>query len=234
MELADARWFAASAGGAGGCASLRGHRGGRRGLHRRRDRRRTPGPVPHHVALPHDRPGPTGGLRRGSRAFGRAPRRNSPLVTRGLIDDGASLGASPLSQKATPSHVALHTARDTNESDDVTTPGPSARRPARLYAQAVEIQIRVGGAKRVAGSVRRIATATQFPPAGLTDAEAARRLEARGQLPRQRSSRSYASIIRANTLNIPNGILFFFGVLTIPFGSWKDALFVGILISNIA
>src|SRR6266700_3874166 len=138
MELADARWFAASAGGAGGCASLRGHRGGRRGLHRRRDRRRTPGPVPH--------------------------------------------------------HVALHTARDTNESDDVTTPGPSARRPARLYAQAVEIQIRVGGAKRVAGSVRRIATATQFPPAGLTDAEAARRLEARGQLPRQRSSRSYASI----------------------------------------
>ncbi len=86
----------------------------------------------------------------------------------------------------------------------------------------------------MAGSVRRIATATQFPPAGLTDAEAARRLEARGQLPRQRSSRSYASIIRANTLNIPNGILFFFGVLTIPLGSWKDALFVGILISNIA
>jgi P-type E1-E2 ATPase len=59
-------------------------------------------------------------------------------------------------------------------------------------------------------------------------------LEARGELPRQRSSRSYASIIRANTLNIPNGILFFFGVLTITFGSWKDALFLGILVSNIA
>jgi hypothetical protein len=59
-------------------------------------------------------------------------------------------------------------------------------------------------------------------------------LEARGELPRPRSSRSYASIVRANTLNVPNGILFFFGVLTITFGSWKDALFVGILISNIA
>ena len=77
-------------------------------------------------------------------------------------------------------------------------------------------------------------TAADVAAVGLTEAEAARRLEARGELPRQRSSRSYASIIRANTLNIPNGILFFFGVLTITFGSWKDALFVGILISNIA
>ena len=59
-------------------------------------------------------------------------------------------------------------------------------------------------------------------------------MEQRGPLPRQRSSRSYASIVRANTLNVPNGILFLFGVLTITFGSWKDALFVGILVSNIA
>jgi P-type E1-E2 ATPase len=59
-------------------------------------------------------------------------------------------------------------------------------------------------------------------------------LELRGPLPRQRSSRSYASIVRANTLNVPNGILFLFGVLTISFGSWKDALFLGILVSNIA
>ena len=49
-----------------------------------------------------------------------------------------------------------------------------------------------------------------------------------------RTSRSYFSIVRANTLTIPNGILFVFGVLTIVFGSWKDALFVGILVSNIA
>ena len=55
----------------------------------------------------------------------------------------------------------------------------------------------------------------------------------RGKLARARSSRSYASIVRANTLNVPNGILFVFGVLTITFGSWKDALFLGILIANI-
>jgi magnesium-transporting ATPase (P-type) len=58
-------------------------------------------------------------------------------------------------------------------------------------------------------------------------------LNARGPLPRQRSSRSYASIIRANTLNIPNAILFVFGVLTLAFASWKDALFLGILVANI-
>src|SRR3954471_6990906 len=69
--------------------------------------------------------------------------------------------------------------------------------------------------------------------AGLTQAEAERRLEARGPAPRQQSSRSYASILRANTLNVPNAILFFFGVLTIAFASWKDALFVGILVANI-
>jgi cation-transporting ATPase E len=74
----------------------------------------------------------------------------------------------------------------------------------------------------------------EIPPAGLTEDEAARRLAARGPLPRQRSSRSYISIVRANTLNVPNGILFLFGCLTIAYGSWRDALFVGILISNIA
>jgi cation-transporting P-type ATPase E len=69
---------------------------------------------------------------------------------------------------------------------------------------------------------------------GLTEVEAGRRLEARGELPRRRSSRSYASIVRANTVTIPNGILLFFGLLTITFGSWRDALFLGILVSNIA
>jgi cation-transporting ATPase E len=69
---------------------------------------------------------------------------------------------------------------------------------------------------------------------GLTEAEAARRLAERGQLPRERSSRSYGSIVRANTFNIPNAILFFFGVLTLALGSWKDALFMGILVANIA
>ncbi len=70
--------------------------------------------------------------------------------------------------------------------------------------------------------------------AGLTESEAARRLAERGELPQRRSSRSYASILRANTVTVPNGILLAFGVLTIAFGSWRDALFLGILVSNIA
>ena len=77
-------------------------------------------------------------------------------------------------------------------------------------------------------------TVVQITRAGLSEEEAARRLEARGELPRRRSSRSYASILRANTVTIPNGILLLFGVLTIAFGSWRDALFLGILVSNIA
>ena len=69
---------------------------------------------------------------------------------------------------------------------------------------------------------------------GLTEGEPAHRLQARGRLPRRRSSRSYASILRANTFTVPNGILLVFGVLTITFASWRDALFLGILAANIA
>jgi cation-transporting P-type ATPase E len=77
-------------------------------------------------------------------------------------------------------------------------------------------------------------TVAETSRTGLSAIEAARRLEARGEVPRARSSRSYASIIRANAFTIPNAILLLFGVLTITFGSWRDALFLGILVSNIA
>ena len=77
-------------------------------------------------------------------------------------------------------------------------------------------------------------TGVETTSTGLTEVEAARRLEARGRLPRRRSSRSYASILRANTFTVPNGILLVFGVLTITFASWRDALFLGILAANIA
>ena len=77
-------------------------------------------------------------------------------------------------------------------------------------------------------------TGVETTSTGLTEVEAARRLEARGRLPRRRSSRSYASILRANTFTVPNGILLVFGVLTITFASWRDALFLGILVANIA
>jgi magnesium-transporting ATPase (P-type) len=68
---------------------------------------------------------------------------------------------------------------------------------------------------------------------GLSEAEAARRLAARGRVARQPSSRSYGSILRANTLTVPNAILFAFGVLTLTFGAWQDALFLGILAANV-
>ena len=42
---------------------------------------------------------------------------------------------------------------------------------------------------------------------GLTEAEAARRLAARSPVPRESSSRSYASIIRANVRTVFNLIL---------------------------
>ncbi|MEZ0293921.1 MAG: HAD-IC family P-type ATPase [Solirubrobacteraceae bacterium] len=69
---------------------------------------------------------------------------------------------------------------------------------------------------------------------GLTEAEAGRRLEARGSQHVERSSRSYRSIAIANTFTIFNLILAVFGAATIIFGNPRDALFLGILFANIA
>lgn len=46
------------------------------------------------------------------------------------------------------------------------------------------------------------------------------------------TSRSYNSILRANIFTVFNLILTFFGVVTLAFGSWQDALFIGILVAN--
>ncbi|HET9289319.1 MAG TPA: HAD-IC family P-type ATPase [Gaiella sp.] len=80
-------------------------------------------------------------------------------------------------------------------------------------------------------------TAVEHPEAstaatGLTAEEAARRLAERGPLAPPRSSRSYASIVRANVFTVFNLILAVFGVLMLSFGSWQDALFLGVLVSN--
>jgi cation-transporting P-type ATPase E len=48
------------------------------------------------------------------------------------------------------------------------------------------------------------------------------------------SSRSYRSIVLANTLTVFNLILAVAGGLTLAFGDWRDALFLGILIANTA
>ena len=69
-------------------------------------------------------------------------------------------------------------------------------------------------------------------PVGLSESEARRRLAERGELPAAASSRSYASIVRANTLTLFNLILVVFGVLTLAFGDWRDALFLGVLVAN--
>jgi cation-transporting ATPase E len=69
---------------------------------------------------------------------------------------------------------------------------------------------------------------------GLTEVEARRRLAAQPPPSRQRSSRSYASIVRANVFTIFNLILAVFGALVIAFGDGRDALFVGVLLANTA
>ena len=69
-------------------------------------------------------------------------------------------------------------------------------------------------------------------PAGLSEEEAARRLSARGRTKSQRSSRSYASIVRANVFTVFNAILAGFGMLTLAFGDWRDALFLGLIVAN--
>jgi len=67
---------------------------------------------------------------------------------------------------------------------------------------------------------------------GLTEAEAARRLAERGRPQRQASSRSYASIVRANVFTVFNLILAVAGAATLAFGEWQDALFLGVLVAN--
>ncbi|HEX2505746.1 MAG TPA: HAD-IC family P-type ATPase [Gaiellaceae bacterium] len=67
---------------------------------------------------------------------------------------------------------------------------------------------------------------------GLSSAEAARRLAERGPLQKQQSSRSYASIVRANVLTVFNLILAVLGVLTLVYGDWRDALFLVLLLAN--
>src|SRR5437764_1641470 len=74
--------------------------------------------------------------------------------------------------------------------------------------------------------------ATALTATGLTRAEARRRIESRGAPARERSSRSYARIVRANVFTVFNLILLVAGTATLAFGEWQDALFLGVLVSN--
>ena len=77
-------------------------------------------------------------------------------------------------------------------------------------------------------------TGAELTTTGLTEAEAARRLAARGPSREKGASRSYRSIAIANTFTVFNAILAIFGAMTIAFGNPRDALFLGILVANTA
>jgi P-type E1-E2 ATPase len=67
--------------------------------------------------------------------------------------------------------------------------------------------------------------------AGLSEAEAAVRLAAHPPAA-QATSRSTASIVRANLFTVFNLILLVAGTATLVFGEWQDALFLGVLVGN--
>jgi cation-transporting P-type ATPase E len=73
---------------------------------------------------------------------------------------------------------------------------------------------------------------SSVPWVGLTEVEAARRLALASGPRAPASSRSYASIVRANVLTVFNLILAGFGVVTLVFGDARDALFLGIIVAN--
>ncbi len=68
--------------------------------------------------------------------------------------------------------------------------------------------------------------------AGLSEAEAARRLKNTDRSEVGKTSRSYASIVRANVFTVFNAILATFGTVTLIFGDPRDALFLGIIVVN--
>ncbi len=76
------------------------------------------------------------------------------------------------------------------------------------------------------------ATLAAGDTAGLSEEEAARRLARSPSRRESRSSRSYASIVRANVFTVFNLILATFGGVTLVFGDPRDALFLGVIVAN--
>ena len=79
-----------------------------------------------------------------------------------------------------------------------------------------------------------LAAVTASPMTGLSETEAKRRLPERAAPARTGASRSYGSIVRANVFTLFNLILAAFGTVTLLYGDWRDALFLGILVANTA
>lgn len=109
-------------------------------------------------------------------------------------------------------------------------PGATASEPAAAGAPALWTSDTVPPETGPAGAS---ADAREQPGGtGLSEAEASARLAAAGPPRRQASSRSYGSIVRANTLTVFNLILAVFGAVTLLFGDWRDALFLGVILAN--
>lgn len=86
--------------------------------------------------------------------------------------------------------------------------------------------------KQLSGSTLARQASEDGALAGLSEQEAARRLAARGRVRGGGESRSYTSIVRANVLTVFNAILAAFGAVTLIFGDWRDALFLGVIVAN--
>ncbi len=69
---------------------------------------------------------------------------------------------------------------------------------------------------------------------GLSTAEAARRLAARPRVRRAAGSRSYADIVRTNVVTLFNAILAALLAVVLVLGDFRDGLFAGVLVANIA
>src|SRR5262245_49120115 len=114
---------------------------------------------------------------------------------------------------------------------------PRAGRPASptaLDGGTESRRARLGRLRVMASTPFTVTEAPAEPQIGLTEAEAARRLKARGAPPRPATSRSYLSIVRANVFTVFNLILAVAGAVTLIYGQWQDALFLGILVLNTA
>lgn len=81
-------------------------------------------------------------------------------------------------------------------------------------------------------AARATARTVAHEAGGLSEGEAARRLADAGSRRPAGTSRSYASIVRANVLTVFNLILAAFGTLTLIFGDARDALFLAIIVAN--
>jgi magnesium-transporting ATPase (P-type) len=100
---------------------------------------------------------------------------------------------------------------------------PTIRACHAVWIVGIEAELATQAALPGSGPSRR---------SGLSEAEAAGRLAQRGRSSSSDSSRSYASIVRANVLTVFNLILAAFGIVTLVFGDWRDALFLAIIVAN--